>query len=65
MSMMESRNVELKFIGELCDGELISVASLKAHLVIPGQCHLGPLSHNNVLVPASSDHKCCDLYDDE
>ena len=37
MSMMESRNKELKFIGELCDGELISVASLKghAHLCLP------------------------------
>ena len=51
--------------GELCDGELIPVASLKGHLVIPGQCHLGPLSHSNVLVPASSDHKYRDLYDDE
>ena len=49
MSMMESRNVELKFIGELCDGKLIPVASLKRHLVIPGQCHLGPLSHSNAL----------------
>ena len=65
MSMMESRDGELKFISELCDSELIPVASLKRHLVIPGQCHLGPLSHNNVLVPASSDHKCCVLYNDE
>ena len=63
MSMMESYDGELKFISELCDSEL--VASLKGHLGIPGQCHLGPLSHSNVLVPASSDHKYRDLYDDE
>ena len=63
MSMMESYDGELKFISELCDSEL--VASLKGHLGIPGQCHLGPLSHSNVLVPASSDHKYRDLYDNE
>ena len=63
MSMMESYDEELKFISELCDSEL--VASLKGHLGIPGQCHLGPLSHSNVLVPASSDHKYRDLYDNE
>ena len=61
MSMMESRDGELKFISELCDSELIPVASLKRHLVIPGQCHLGPLSHSNALVPASSDSKYRDF----
>ena len=65
MSVMESRDRELKFIGKLCDNELIPVALLKGHLALPGQCHLGPLSHNNVLVPASSDHKYRDLYDNE
>ena len=65
MSVMESRDRELKFIGKLCDNELIPVALLKGHLALPGQCHLGPLSHNNVLVPASSDHKYRDLYNDK